>query len=45
MDYFPIDRPARPEEVAELIAFLQSGRASVIHGAEVRVNGGTVPAI
>jgi len=41
----PIDRPGRPEEVAELIAFLASDRAASIHGSEYVIDGGTVPAI
>ncbi|WP_191061261.1 oxidoreductase, partial [Geminicoccus harenae] len=39
----PIGRPAQPEEVAELIAFLASDRAAAIHGVEYTIDGGTVP--
>jgi NAD(P)-dependent dehydrogenase (short-subunit alcohol dehydrogenase family) len=41
----PIGRPNKPSEVADLIAFLVSPRAATITGAEVRIDGGSVPVV
>lgn len=39
----PIGRPAKPAEVASLIAFLASDRAAAITGSEHVLDGGTIP--
>lgn len=41
----PMGRPGEPEDVAEMIAFLASGRVKWLTGAEFRVDGGIIPVV
>ncbi len=41
----PIGKPARPEDIAELVGFLVSPRAGYLTGTEYVIDGGTIPTI
>ncbi|MFG3818440.1 SDR family oxidoreductase [Limnothrix redekei] len=41
----PMNRTGRPEEVAELVAFLVSDRSAYINGTEYVIDGGTIPTV
>lgn len=41
----PMNRPALPSEIAEVVAFVVSDRASYLTGTEITVDGGTVPTL
>ncbi len=41
----PLGQPGRPQDIAEIVAFLASDRAAFIHGTEIVVDGGSIPTV
>jgi len=41
----PVGRVGRPEEIADLVVFLASDRASFVTGAEFKIDGGMMAAL
>ncbi|MGE0501385.1 MAG: SDR family NAD(P)-dependent oxidoreductase [Rhizobiaceae bacterium] len=41
----PLGRPARPDEIADTVVYLASGRASYVTGVTVTMDGATMPVV